>query len=182
MYNHYKRLSTNLPPLMEEGDNGGYVESLDTHSTAINSGIYNNLRVIRPAPYTILIQQGCWYFPIFWFMCYKSSMVGIKAPNTRDEEVPIVCCSKDITWETPIHVLSFIFFLLCFAFTHWNCIFVIACVGHLWVSVYCHAFRAYIVTSRPHMRWGHVHVWGTDNRRSLLQCLAGYWLVFKPIF
>ena len=26
MYNHYKRLNSNLPPSTEEGQNGGYVE------------------------------------------------------------------------------------------------------------------------------------------------------------
>ena len=108
-----------------------------------------------------------------WFFVYI---------HIQDATVSTKLYRWDIIVIVMFPVFCFIFFLLCFAFTHWNCIFVIACVGHLWVSVYCHAFRAYIVTSRPHMRWGHVHVWGTDNRRSLLQCLAGYWLVFKPIF
>lgn len=39
MYNHYKRLSANLPPPTEEGNNGGYVEPLDVHPAAINAGV-----------------------------------------------------------------------------------------------------------------------------------------------
>lgn len=28
MYNHYKRLNSNLPPSVEEGQNGGYVQQV----------------------------------------------------------------------------------------------------------------------------------------------------------
>ena len=39
MYNHYKRLSVNLPPTTEEGVNGGYIEPLDMHTAPINAGV-----------------------------------------------------------------------------------------------------------------------------------------------
>lgn len=38
LYNHYKRLSTNLPPTTEPGDNGGFVEHVNSH-TPFSSGI-----------------------------------------------------------------------------------------------------------------------------------------------
>ena len=38
LYNHYKRLSTNLPPTAEPGDNGGFVEHVNSH-TPFSSGI-----------------------------------------------------------------------------------------------------------------------------------------------